>query len=258
MRGIGVLTAIGSVVLFIFGVIGDGRGWWTDRGWGQSRFLANTLTSAVGFLLGVPVARFFISAITDAREERALRTRVKRLTAASWDGFATAVASTCADGISRTLVDEAKNISDDYSLLMAQLRAWLAPRANTLVNQSLGHASTQAALVKAADNIEASLERLNNTVESALSLQSSWASLRGRWKLLDDYVRVQRLESGLQWFSDVYDSWFQKYLASYESPLTKFNAFRDYVHNRPVGLSGTWQAWVRHCFAVIYQPTMHR
>ncbi len=49
--------------------------------------------------------------------------------------------------------------------------------------------------------------------------EKEWAQLQSAWRVLDQYVRLQRLEQGLKWIGDESDSGLQKWMAGTGNPL---------------------------------------
>ncbi|OCC19461.1 hypothetical protein AS590_26065 [Prescottella equi] len=233
LRIVAVAMVVTGAVLLVLGIVGDSRGWWGDHG-----FLLNAMTSAMGFMIGVPFALFGISAITDAREERAQLNRVRSLTDTSWKTFSDAALEYCSMDIINILYVEGGIVIARFVQIKRECEAFLEPvGAATNITQSADE--LRVSMREAADVIEASLGRINNGVEPSMSLQSSWASLTGKWQLLDTYVRAQRFESNLPWFSDVYDSWLQNRMSVSVNPFHGFNLVRDYTNGTPRDMPST-------------------
>ncbi|ODR25312.1 hypothetical protein BHQ19_12885 [Mycolicibacterium porcinum] len=186
--------------------------------WSQSLgFFTNIWAGFTGFLIGVPVALVVLSTITAQREETAATDRVHTLTRIAWEQFRDAVYELFGEkridsleSIAGTVqayhdqtfkgfenYEQGEKTTEDYENLMAfidhQVKTWQQP-----------------------------FVRVMHEIGNSYDLGMSWYAVLRDWNTLDQYVRLQRLERGLEWFDRRPDSLLQQAMNPNVHPMQPF------------------------------------
>jgi hypothetical protein len=210
-----IILPVLGLATAILGILGDTLHWW--EGWG---FSINLLTSIVGFCIGAPVALIVLSAITGGREQRQQVNRTATLTKAAWDDFAGAVDAFCSDEVQNALDSVCQKVYDEYSWMVRNVQLF---KARTPIQpeplQPIDFETLQRTIEAWVLRIRPLMRELKETLGSEKQLQVKWAHILGKWRILDEYVRVQRLQDGLPWFGGDVDAQILTSLAPAINPI---------------------------------------
>lgn len=201
--------------------------------WSQSLgFFTNIWAGFTGFLIGVPVALVVLSTITAQREEKAATDRVITLSCLAWEQFRDAVYELFGEKRIDSLESIGKSMqarhdqafkgfenyqqgeksSEDYRNIVAfieyQIKSWQKP-----------------------------FSELSQEVGNSLVLGMSWYAVLRDWNTLDQYVRLQRLERGLEWFDRRLDSLLQQTMNPNVHPMQPFFD----IHEGPTPKYPNWK-----------------
>jgi hypothetical protein len=118
-----------------------------------------------------------------------------------------------------------------------------------LANQVLGTTSENdlSQSLESLREIEQKFRASINVVTRTFNFQTNdeWAQIIGSWRVLDQYVRLQRLEQGLEWFDKVPDSGFRRWMSRESNPLQEFLdsiEVRRYIADTSLGIVTMRQA----------------
>ena len=222
--GLLLLAALWAIDLgawnFSLGSLDLGSVHWLQHDWLNSHaYIPNILAGVTGFCIGAPFALVILASFTGAREEKATLDRVNRLSALAWDAFRTLVNEFASNERYELVVDQARDITKYYDETTRAVDEYIGS-----ANQVLGSSDD----VKLNDNMKQlkSIESNFRTAVNALrqninffETHDEWAQIVGSWRVLDQYVRLQRLEQGLEWFDKRADSGLRRWTSREGNPL---------------------------------------
>lgn len=190
---------------------------------GKYPYLSNILVGFTGFLIGVPVALVGLSSITTQREEQATLDRVNRLSRYAWFTFREQLNKLASDERCDALNKQARDVRKYYDEVYVAFESILSYVGGSTV----GFSWPNAAVVEIIDGmrqIEPKFRAALNSLTNTFGFQSEdeWAQISGSWRILDEYVRLQRLEQGLEWFNDDSDAGLRKWMNREFSPVENF------------------------------------
>jgi len=243
--GFSVATRTIFALMFVVGVILCISLWLTDLGIGFTRpswvtrygadwlhshaYIPNILAGLTGFLVGVPVAAVFLATFTSEREEKVAVDRVNRLSKSAWYTFRDAVYQFCSEERITALRHDIPLISDRHNHAFKALQDYL---------ERLREANPDELLAEKADVIrhcvfETSQGLANRMRVDPESVSMAWAGVVGAWNILDQYVRLQRLEVNLDWFDNRLDTRIRKWMSLPKNPFLEFVAIHGFYPRRP-------------------------
>ena len=225
------VSLILGVILFVFCTLSDLRdyGWWKDQS-----YIPNIVASITSFLIGAPIGLVVLATFTKEREDNATLERVNRLSQHAWYSFRDLILEYCSDTRSTALQEQARYVVDLHRksvMLYHQFDAIVANAGNIDVYFEQILAASVTALETSHENFRLAVHELQSTVDYHNRLENEWASTQGAWQTLDQYVRLQRLEQQLQWFSAEADGGIRRWMMRASDPIQEFME----VHGYPLG-----------------------
>jgi hypothetical protein len=191
-----------------------------DQTWMHTHaYVPNILAGFTGFLIGAPVAAVILAGFTNEREENAARQRINRLSALAWDSFRKLVNEFASEGRYELIVNQARDIETCYEETTQAIDEY-GRSANELLGSP--DAVKLNNNMKQLKDIEPRFRTAVNALRQNINFfetQDEWAQIVGAWRVLDQYVRLQRLEQGLEWFDQQADSGFRKWTSRESNPL---------------------------------------
>lgn len=209
---------IGMVVIGLASLVVGLKTDVSQSDWSQSLgFVTNIWAGFTGFLIGVPVALVVLSTITAQREETAATDRVHTLSRLAWEQFRDAIYEMFSESridalesIARTVqgfhdqtlkgfenYEHGEKTTEDYTNLKAfidhQIKTWQQP-----------------------------FVQMMHEIGTSQDLGMNWYAALRDWNTLDQYVRLQRLERGLEWFGRNLDSLLQQRMNPNVHPMQPF------------------------------------
>lgn len=186
--------------------------------WSQSLgFFTNIWAGFTGFLIGVPVALVVLSTVTTQREDTAATDRVHTLTRIAWKQFRDAVY----DLFGEKRIDSLESIGKSMQARHDQA-------LKGFENYQQGEKSTEdyrnivAFIEYQIKSWQKPFSELSQEVGNSLALGMNWYAVLRDWNTLDQYVRLQRLERGLEWFDRRLDSLLQLTMNANVHPMQPF------------------------------------
>jgi hypothetical protein len=216
-----LLSLFSGLILGIFFAFSDltYHSWWANKS-----YIPNILAAFTGFLVGAPVALVILATFTGEREEKATLDRVNRLSALAWDSFRDVVRAFTPDDRYELIVDQARDIKKYYDETTAAIDEYIES-ANQVLGDPHVNDSNDVNLddhIEHLKQIESNFRTAVNAVRQNINFfetQDEWAQIVGAWRVLDQYVRLQRLEQDLEWFDKMPDSGLRKWLSREGNPL---------------------------------------
>ncbi|WP_142280160.1 hypothetical protein [Mycobacterium paraense] len=198
-------------------------------------YLPNVWAGFTGSFIGVPLALVILDTFTGQREETEALKRVNTLSSQAWKRFRESVAELCSDERINGLKNNAKfvlqlhnDILQEYAAYReraSQLEAYRMEGIVGIGSRGATEEETEAFqryLKVNHEELQAQIYEVFNRVGNHHSFQVLWSGVRTNWTTLDQYVRLQRLERGLQWFSPVMDADLSNRLSNIANPLVEF------------------------------------
>ncbi|WP_156425495.1 MULTISPECIES: hypothetical protein [unclassified Mycobacterium] len=193
---------------------------WLQADWLNSHaYIPNILAGVTGFCIGAPFALVILASFTAEREQQGALDRVNRLSALAWDSFRSLVNEFASNERYELIVNQARDIKQYYDETTAAINEYMRS-----ANQVLGTSDD----VKLSDNmkqvreIESNFRIAVNALRQNINFfetRDEWAQIVGAWRVLDQYVRLQRLEQGLEWFDKTPDAGFRRWASRETNPL---------------------------------------
>jgi hypothetical protein len=207
--------ALGLFLGIIFTVSDLNHPWWENKS-----YIPNILAAITGFLVGAPVALVILATFTSEREEKATLDRVNRLSLVAWWAFRDLVNEFCSQERYEVISKQGRDIKTCYDETSAAIGQIIAYATAAIEHGAdIGNDLTN----KIADlrQIEPKFRMAVNAFTRTFNFQTrdEWAQLVGSWRVLDQYVRLQRLEQGLEWFDAPADSGLRKWMSREGNPL---------------------------------------
>lgn len=247
-NGFGRLSKFILVLMFFSGWILFAFSWFTDLGvdvridsWDIKRptwlqpynqkwmsdhaYAPNILAGLTGFLIGAPVAAVILASFTTEREEKAALDRVNRLSEVAWNSFRDLVCAYTSKERYELIVDQARDIKKYYDEASTAVDVYIEYTADLLnspeypENPDTSNLTDQIEVLK---TIEGNFRLAINAVRQNINFfetEDEWAQIVGSWRVLDQYVRLQRLEQGLEWFDKAPDAGLRKWTSRRNNPF---------------------------------------
>lgn len=200
--------------------------WLQDNWLNGHAYIPNILAGATGFCIGAPFALVILASFTAEREVRATLDRVNRLSALAWDSFREIINAFTAYDRYEIIVDQARDVQKYYDEASAAINLYISYASESLEMWDLRTCgpNDDAVVRDYFDNfkrIEAKFRTAVNAVTNILNFETEddWAQITGSWRVLDQYVRLQRLEQGLEWFDKTPDAGLRKWMSRQDNPL---------------------------------------
>ncbi|GJO17858.1 hypothetical protein NJB1507_08330 [Mycobacterium marinum] len=229
--------------MFVAGVVLCVSLWLTDVGIGfdkphwitryngawlrEHSYVPNILAGFTGFLVGVPVALVVLQAVIGKREDNVEIAKAKRVSAAAWGDFRSAVTEFASSTRRNALLNDA--LTDVYPLyeeIYKRLRDYRGEKPFFPPTQEQ-HDKLIAYLKSKETKFKTEINSVTTKVGNIDELLKLWSRVLSTWSVVNVYVRSRRIELDLPWFSDDSNSTLVSALATTESPLSDFT----HVHN---------------------------
>ncbi|SDE22799.1 hypothetical protein SAMN04488581_3618 [Mycolicibacterium neoaurum] len=203
-----------------------------DANWMQSHaYLPNIFAGITGFFIGVPFALVVLATFTVEREQNSARRTVERLSENAWRVFSDAVMDLCSDARIDAVTTNSKALHDaqmktfkamNYFVCTVRqnwdYRAYMLGDSGSDVisrDPSVHLASVRESL----PNFKNSLDTVIEGLGSADEIETLWSTVKGSWNVLDQYVRIQMLESSIEWFDPTDDALFRRDMRIEGNPI---------------------------------------
>jgi hypothetical protein len=260
--GFGVTTRVIFAVMFVAGAVLCVSLWLTDLGIGFTRprwmaqhgaewlhnhaYIPNILAGFTGFLVGVPVALVALETVIAKREDNVEIVKAKRVSAAAWHDFRSAVGEFVnADRRSALLNDAPTIVYPIYEEIFGRLNTYRGEEPFATPTQ--GQYDALMDYLKAREvRFKAEIDAVTAKVGNIDALQKSWSRVLSTWSVLNTYVRSRRIELDLPWFNDDSNSTLVSALATTDNPLSDFsNVHSGFGSLEPPGSMEMARNWVR-------------
>lgn len=213
---------IGVVLLVVMWEI-DLRSQWLHN----HAYIPNILAGFTGFLIGAPVALVILATFTVEREEQVALDRVNRISAHAWRDFRSAAYEFCSDTRIQCLegyeVGAIESISREVQARFYKYPIRRAAQIPTDEDREKLIADVQQKL----PTWELAISQVNKSIPRYEVLQVEWSDIRSKWAILDQYVRLQRLERGLRWFGNDTNAALREYMSAQLNPIRNFTIMHD-------------------------------
>lgn len=210
---------------FRLGSLNLGHVHWLQAAWWHNHaYIPNILAGATGFCIGAPVALVILASFTSQREDKATLDRVNRLSAQAWDSFRRLVNDFVTDERYELVVNQARDIKKYYDETSTAIDDLIVSANMGLIDPKLLERPVReiSELVQQMSDIEKNFRTAVNALRLNINFfetRDQWAQIIGAWRVLDQYVRLQRLEQGLEWFDQRADAGFRKWTDQDGNPL---------------------------------------
>ncbi|MEM6109823.1 hypothetical protein AAHS21_26870 [Mycobacterium sp. 050272] len=181
------------------------RTWWHGLSLGYTN---NILAAATGFLIGVPVTVVVIdrfkSNLAEKIQTEAQIASVNRVSKAAWRDFAEAVDEFCNDerveAVNHrqdrpTATDQ---LQAEHDLIIERLQACRAAIASNPNSALAEIANLKPFLASHSTTLEARRRAVDQQFGTKYYVRRNWNYIVSRWRVLDEYVRVRRIEFELE------------------------------------------------------------
>jgi hypothetical protein len=205
-----VASFFGGIVLLISAIWLDafsssGRHWWHNLGLGYTN---NILAAFTGFLIGVPVAVLvldrFKSNLAEKVQIESQIASVNRISKVAWEDFFRAIDDFCSDERVQAVthnqggsspIDE---VQAEHDVIIERLEA-----SRDAIRKDPGSATDEIADLKRFLRIHATeFENKRKSVDQQFgtryTLRRKWTYIISLWRVLDEHVRVRRIEFKLE------------------------------------------------------------
>jgi len=193
-------------------------------------YLPNIYAAITGFLIGAPIALTVLATFAVQREEQAGLDRVNRLSVLAWRSFYIAISDFATPERLTAVQTDAKTVETSHNWayeLLADYIAHLGP-------QGAGDAALTdkiEAIGRLAPKFRAESHDILAKVKDSGTVELEWAKVVGAWDTLNQYVRLQRLEQGLEWFDAESDARLRMWMARSKNPLQAFTDIHGFNHD---------------------------
>lgn len=258
-------TLGGLILMFVAGIVLCISLWLTDVGVGFSEpyfitryngewlrshaYIPNILAGITGFLVGVPVALVVLQTVIGRRDDNIELAKAKRVSAAAWGEFRSAVVEYASPERRNALLNDA--LTDVYPLyeeIFNRLKAYRGEKPFASPTQQ--QYDELVTFLRAKEpKFKTEIDLVTKKVGNIDELLKIWSRVLSTWSVVNVYVRSRRLEFGLPWFSDDSNALLISALSTPESPLSDFT----HVHNgfgiRPPASMDMAHNWLRSYLA---------
>lgn len=184
-------------------------------------YIPNIYAAATGFLIGVPVALVVLATFTIQRENRSTLDRVNRLSQVAWYSFLKAVSDFATEERLEAVEKDAPKVQTIHEwahMIISEYIAYIRePR-----DQYTESVETREAMRKIAPQFRDGSNGILQKVKDSGTVELQWAKVLGAWNTLNQYVRLQRLEQGLEWFDPESDARLAMWMSRSKNPLQEF------------------------------------
>ncbi|WP_156772030.1 hypothetical protein [Mycobacterium sp. 1245805.9] len=208
-------------------------------------YIPNVLAGFTGFLIGAPVATVVLATFTIQREEKAALDKVNRISVLAWKAFRDAVMEFCSEQRIQALDSGAAHVQRTNKTAIHDLSGFISLMFTDTDESHPDHTAIRKQHDQLAERLLQSIRRdarlletaLNNVSESVTAdraLQVRWSTVKGAWNMLDQYVRIQRLERNLLWFDSVdseIDSEIRASMSRDGNPISLFSSIHESTGN---------------------------
>ncbi|ELB95048.1 hypothetical protein Rwratislav_00520 [Rhodococcus wratislaviensis IFP 2016] len=192
------------------GVVGDLHDVWTGLA-----FTLNVLTALIGFCIGVPVAFFIIATVVEQRADLIEAEAINTLTAEAWTGFRDAALSLCDDDLEEVLIVRTPPMIELYRATLTSARQHLDEGDDESLSNCLRVAG---------EDLKEMLFAAKPMIPDSADYRVKWISITNKWKLIDEQVRIRRMEKNLSWLHEDVDSVLSSLCDHRRTPLDDFYA----------------------------------
>jgi hypothetical protein len=208
-------------------------------------YIPNILAGITGFLVGVPIALVVLETVIGKREDKVEVDKAKRVSAAAWHDFHSAVTEFAnADRRHALLNDAHINVYPIYEEIFNRLRAYRGDEPFVAPTQEQYDELIE--YLKAREvKFKAEIDSVTTKVGEIDALQKSWSRVLSTWSVLNTYVRSRRIELDRPWFNDDSNSTLVSALATTENPLSDFSHVHSGFGLEPPGSMSVAHSWVR-------------
>lgn len=225
-RSVIVASFLAGVVLLVVIWTIDLRSQWFHA----HAYIPNICAALTGFLVGAPVALVILATFTVEREERATLDRVNRISILAWRDFSNSICDFCSDSIIECLegfeVSAVENISRQ---VRARFYKYPIRRAAQIPDDQAREDLITDVRPKL-PTWEMAISHINKRIPKHEILQLQWSGILSKWAVLDQYVRLQRLERGLGWFGTDANSALRELMLAQLNPIRDFTVMHDRDH----------------------------
>jgi hypothetical protein len=200
-----------------------------NAGWFHSHaYVPNIFAALTGFLIGAPVALIVLAAFTVQREEQAALGRVNRLSQVAWYNFL--------DAVIAFVPQDRRDAVQNAAPAVEQLHDWAFEVMADYINYIRSPQSDTAALPEKLDAIrnvasqfDTASQGLMLRVKDSRTIEVEWSKIVGAWNMLDQYVRLQRLEQNPEWFDPRTDAQLRMWMSRPKNPLQEFTDIHGFA-----------------------------
>lgn len=258
--GFNVTTRIIFAVMLFAGAVLCVSLWLTDVGIGFTRphwvthhsaewlhahaYIPNILANLTGFLVGVPVALVALETVIAKRENNVEIVKAKRVSAAAWRDFHSAVSEFASADRRHALLNDAPiNVFPIYKEIFDRLRAYRGEEPFATRTQEQ-YDSLMAYLKAKEPKFKTEIDSVTTKVGNIDELLKSWSRVLSTWSVVNTYVPSRRIELDLRWFNDDSNSSLVSALATADNPLSAFSNVHNGFGLEPPGSMEMARNWV--------------
>ncbi|MET4428621.1 hypothetical protein [Mycolicibacterium sp. 624] len=212
-----VMLALGAV-LFAVCLIADLAG----ADWMKAyAYIPNILAGLTGFLVGVPFALVVLATLASQRDEKAAADRVDAVSQIAWNQFRDAISTLCSPERIEAIERGAGRVQSFHDETWHGFNVDIAKQSAEEFQNLVAFAERQS------ERWGGAIQSLMADVGTQSDLTLQWFAAVRDWNTLDQYVRLQRLERGLQWFHRELDALLQERMIADRHPMRRFFEMHD-------------------------------
>jgi hypothetical protein len=217
---VGVILCV-SLSLTDVGVGFNRPGWLTryDAEWPHTHaYIPNVLAGFTGFLIGAPVAAVVLAAFTIQREQEAAIKQANVLSQFAWYTFRDSAYKFCSFQRIYALQEWASGVEQAHNEAFTAIDDCIQS-VRTPGGRLRDFLDQTEAIARTARPFGLLVRKVADAVGDSYAARDEWSTITGAWNILDQYVRVQRLELDLEWFDPVVDSSIRTWMSRPINPL---------------------------------------
>ncbi|MUL85218.1 MULTISPECIES: hypothetical protein [unclassified Mycolicibacterium] len=192
-------------------------------------YIPNVLAGLTGFLIGVPFALVVLATLASQRDQKAAVDSVKAISQIAWNQYRDAVVTLCSSERIEALNACAQRIQEIHDETWQGINRYGSELTPEEFEQLITFVQNQSRIWGEA------LQSLMQQIGETSDLRLQWFAAVRDWNTLDQYVRLQRLESGLPWFHRELDSLLQERMVADRHPMRPFFEMHDGDYGHELG-----------------------
>jgi hypothetical protein len=209
-----------------------------SKWWHSHAYIPNVWAGFTGFLIGAPVGLVILATFTTEREQNATLARVNSMSELGWQNFIAAFhafytaeryeAVTITAAHAKTRHDESLDVVKTFIAFIRIGRPSYERDENDKRTITDFHRAIQASY----EPFREAVEPITHAIKDHETIETQWSAVVGAWQILNQFIRLQRLEQTLDWFFPAdpeVDAEMRKWLSHNPNPLTVFANAHGYA-----------------------------